>query len=79
MKLKAYAIIAFSYLRFIVLFAIYSTFLHLIYSISKTHAILLLVLNLTFLVTEYSIKLIGRDYLNEFYTKISEDKDGEKR
>lgn len=79
MNLKPIAIVAFSYLRDLLLIALFATLVHFIYTVSKFHAILLIVLNLTYYVTSYSIRLIGRDYLNEFYTKISEEKNGKER
>lgn len=79
MNFRPVIIVAFSYLKDVLLIALFATLVHFVYTVSKFHAILLVVLNLTYYVTSYSIRLIGRDYLNEFYTKISEEKNGKER
>lgn len=73
MKLKPYVIVGFTYLQYLLLLGLFATFIHFMYTQSKIHALILIGFNLTYLVSGYSIRVIGRDYLNEFYAKLSKE------
>lgn len=79
MKYKAHVIVGFAYLRYLVTVSIVLAFVHFMYSISPLHAKIIVILTLTELVASYSIKLLGRDYLNEFLDKLYKESNNERK
>lgn len=75
MKLKF--LIIFQLLQDLLVWIAGGAVLHLVYRLSKMHGALLTVLLLTFWVTEYSIKLLSKDYwnelLNRYYDKLDKE------
>ena len=78
MNFKTYLIVGFSYLKELLRLAVFATFIHFLYNISKTHALIILVLALTSVVTSYSIELVSRDYLYELYAKLYKEQNDRK-
>lgn len=74
MRFKEYLIIGFTYLERLILFALVGTFLSFVYKFSRTHAIVLIYLNLTYLLCGYTIRVLAKDYLNEL-TKLLSSKE----
>lgn len=78
MKLdKAHVIVGFSYLKQAIVIASILTVTHFIYTVSPNHARVIVFLFLTEWVTSISINLIGRDYLNEVYVKLSKEQNND--
>lgn len=79
MKYKANLIVCFAHVRYIIDLALTLALAHFIFAMSTWHGKLITFLLLTEITVSYSIKLLGRDYLNEFLDKLYKESSNDRK